>query len=402
VTCTPCAIACSEWSAAFRATAAPTGGHFPVRTGNFPGRQMALPSGCGAREVAVCSLGPSGDRDRERKRGAWQCVVGAGTWCASDRRRMVRTSDQRERTGTGRTSGDVEAERTASVPGQRGSETGAQIKRPYLVVIAGTHVGEVHGITKRRTIIGRGPVADIRLMDEGLSRAHTEILVRGPEVSARDLGSLNGTFHNGRRTALCTLADGDKLAIGTTTILRFSFQDELDEAFQRDLYASAVRDSLTQALRKEFFVERLYAEVSFSLRHAVPMALIFWDLDDFKQLNDHYGHPAGDLVLGTVSRAVGQVIRCEDVFGRWGGEEFALICRGATPQEAYRTAERLRGVIASTPVPLGPTSVSVRASFGVAIFPAPGVADASDLLLAADTAMYRAKRAGKNRTEGPA
>lgn len=249
--------------------------------------------------------------------------------------------------------------------------------------------------------MGRGTAADLRLTDEGVSRAHAEIATRGGEVSVRDLGSRNGTFHNGRRTAFGKLSDGDKLAIGAMTVLKLSFQDDLDEAFQRDLYASAVRDALTHALRQELFFERLQAEVTLAMRHSLPLALICWEIDDFQQLNDLYGRPAGDRVLATLARAAGAAIRHEDVLGRWGGDELALLCRGTTAELAHHTAERLRRLVASTPVPLDHATVDVTASFGVAICPAPGIASAPDLVRAAAAALHRAKTAGKNRTEGP-
>jgi two-component system cell cycle response regulator len=274
-------------------------------------------------------------------------------------------------------------------------------RHPYLTVLSGAHVGELYGLTLPRTIVGRGRNADLRLIDEGVSRSHAEIVVRGQHVSARDLGSLNGTFHNGRRTEFCRLADGDKLTVGAMTVLKFSFQEGVQVEFQRELYASAVRDRVTRALRREFFLERLQAEVAFSLLHSAPLALIFWDLDDFKALNDLYGHPAGDRVLAAVSEAVRRVIPHGHVLGRWGGDELALICGSASPETAYCIAERLRRVVESTRVPLDHETVGVTASFGFAVCPASGISTASDLLRAADAAICRAKAAGKNRTDRP-
>lgn len=281
------------------------------------------------------------------------------------------------------------------------AEAVSATRRPYLLVLSGAHVGELHALTLPRIVVGRGRTANVRLTDEGVSRAHTEIIVRGEDVSARDLGSLNGTFHNGRRTAFCRLADGDKLTIGAMTVLKFSFQDGVQERFQRDLYASAVRDRVTHALRSEVFLERLQAEVAFSQIHSVPLSLIFWDLDDFQTLNALYGQPAGDRVLATVSEAVGRAISREQVLGRWGGDEFALICRGTPAEAAYGTAERLRHLIECTPILLQHDTVSITASFGLGVCPAPGISTALDLLRVADAAVFRAKSSGKNRTDGP-
>ena len=272
-------------------------------------------------------------------------------------------------------------------------------KRPYLIIIAGSRVGELHKVGRPRTVVGRDARADIRIVDDGISREHLELIVKGERVSLRDLGSTNGTYCNGSRVEACEIADGDKISLGSTTILKLTFQDGIDEAYEQHLYRSAVRDGLTKAIKREFFLERLDGEVAFSLRHASPVALILWDLDKFKAVNDRFGHPAGDRVLEATARAVTGVIRREDIFGRYGGEEFGLVCRASGVDGALRTAERLRKAIAETSVDLGSELVQVTASFGIAICPGGGVSTVAALIAAADAAMYRAKELGRNRIE---
>ena len=272
-------------------------------------------------------------------------------------------------------------------------------KRPYLIIIAGAHVGELHKIGKARTLIGRSPGADIRVVDEGISREHAEFLLDGNRVSVRDLGSTNGTYRNGARVADSVIADGDKISLGSTTILKFSFQDGVDEAFEQRLYRVATQDGLTHALKREYFLERLDAEVAFSVRNASPVALIMWDLDWFKAINDGHGHAVGDLVLAATARAITREIRREDVFGRYGGEEFALCCRALRAERALRVAERLRVAIEETVVDIDSVSLQVTASFGVATCPSAGISSLSELVAAADAATYRAKAMGRNRVE---
>ena len=272
-------------------------------------------------------------------------------------------------------------------------------RRPYLIVLSGAHVGELHGLTQARVVIGRGSTADVRLMDEGVSRAHTELIVRGENVLARDLGSLNGTFHNGCRTASCKLAAGDKLALGAMSLLKFSFQDSADEHCQRELYTSAVRDALTGAMRKDIFLERLNAEVLLAVQHSAALALIVCDIDDLGRLNGLYGRLAGDHVLAAISQALARLVRHPDVFGHLGGDRFALVSRGTTGEAARGYAERLRALVASTPIRLEHATVNVTASLGVASFAAPTSCSAVDLLRVAEAALHRAKRAGKDRTE---
>jgi diguanylate cyclase (GGDEF)-like protein len=273
----------------------------------------------------------------------------------------------------------------------------AQTKRPYLIVLSGAHVGELHGLTRPSVIIGRGTKADLRIVDEGVSRAHVQITIGGRDVSARDLGSLNGTFHNGRRAAFCKLTEGDKLTLGAMTVLKLSFQDVLDEQFQRDLYAAAVRDSTTRAMRTEFFLERLQAEVLYAVQKRVPLTLMTWDIDDLDRVDNLYGRAAGDRVLATIAQAVAAATDPEDVLGRLSRRRFAMMRPGTTSNAVHLTAERFRRLVACTPVRLDHASVNVTASFGVAVCPTPGISGAFDLLCAAEGAMYRAKDAGKNR-----
>ncbi len=273
------------------------------------------------------------------------------------------------------------------------------VRRPYLIIIAGTQVGQLHKITRSRTVVGRSPSADIRIVDDGISREHVEILLEGESVSIRDLKSTNGTYRNGARVEAGAVTDGDKISLGSTTILKFTYQDGIDEAYEQGFYRSALLDGLTKALKRDFFLERLEGEVAFSIRHASPLTLILWDLDHFKAVNDRHGHPGGDLILAATSQAVIGSIRREDVFGRYGGEEFALSCRATASEGALRTAERLRRAIERTAVDIGSEAVSVTASFGLATCPGKGIATLIELVAAADGAMYRAKRSGRNRVE---
>src|SRR4029079_17267223 len=198
----------------------------------------------------------------------------------------------------------------------------------YLVVLAGSAVGEMYKVDQERTIIGRGGKAQIRLIDDGISREHAEIVVKDGEVTLHDLGSTNGTFCNGVKVDEKLLADGDKILVGSTTILKFTYHDNLDEVFQRQMYESALRDGLTKAFNKKYFTDRLESEFMFSVRHSAPLSLVMFDIDDFKKVNDTYGHQAGDAVLTDLSGLMMMSLRTEDVFARYGGGEFAFIGRG--------------------------------------------------------------------------
>jgi diguanylate cyclase (GGDEF)-like protein len=282
--------------------------------------------------------------------------------------------------------------------GPPGSTT-AKIDREhaYLIVLAGSAMGEMFKLSRKRTIIGRGQTAHIRMMDEGVSREHCEIQIEGDAMILHDLGSTNGTFCRGVRTDRQVLEDGDKILVGSNTVLKFTYHDSLDELFQRQMYESALRDDLTKTFNKKYFTDRLESEFAFALRTKADLSLVAFDLDHFKQVNDTFGHPAGDQVLSEVAQAVTVLIRVEDVFARIGGEEFAVICRGADRAHGQSVAERIRQSVAAQRFVIDGQVLPVAISAGVASIPDTLITDAQGLIAAADQALYDAKRSGRNR-----
>lgn len=272
--------------------------------------------------------------------------------------------------------------------------------RAYLVVLAGSAVGEMYKVDQERTIIGRGGKAQIRLIDDGISREHAEIVVRGREVFLHDLGSTNGTFCNGMKVDNKPLADGDKILVGSTTILKFTYHDNLDEVFQRQMYESALRDGLTKAFNKKYFTDRLESEFMFSVRHSSPLTLVMFDIDHFKKINDSYGHPTGDEVLRRVAAILGASARKIDIVARYGGEEFAIVLESTDRAGARNLAERIRAEIEQQSFPTGQQSKAAfgaTISLGVACFPDDATAKA-DIIARADQSLYAAKHGGRNRT----
>src|SRR5437016_12103297 len=115
--------------------------------------------------------------------------------------------------------------------------------RAYLIVLAGNNVGEMYKV-EDNMVIGRGQESAIRIVDEGISRRHARIGCSDEHIVVEDLGSTNGTFLNGAKVSRQVLKDGDKIQVGSTTILKFTYHDNLDENFQRQMYESALRDGL--------------------------------------------------------------------------------------------------------------------------------------------------------------
>jgi diguanylate cyclase (GGDEF)-like protein len=171
---------------------------------------------------------------------------------------------------------------------------------------------------------------------------------------------------------------------------------DLHETVQRQ----AVTDELTGLFNHRRFQEVMTAEVERARRYGHELGLIMLDIDNFKQVNDTYGHLQGDMVLGEVARVLRQSSREIDEPARYGGEEMAVALPQTDLEGAYQFAERVRGRIEALELPLLNTDgvLRVTASFGVASLASAGTADKDALVAAADGALYEAKRAGKNRT----
>jgi diguanylate cyclase (GGDEF)-like protein len=269
--------------------------------------------------------------------------------------------------------------------------------RPYLIVLAGPNVGEMYPVVGAESFVGRGANANIRLDDDSISRGHARIVVDGKNVRIEDLGSANGTVLNGKRVTGAPLRDGDKIQLGATTILKFTYHDKLEEDFQRHMYDAALRDSLTKAFNKQHLLDRLTVELAFACRHQTPLALTMLDLDHFKNVNDTYGHVAGDHVLSKLAAAIRPILRTEDVFARYGGEEFAILCRGSTPSEAGVAAERIRATVEQTSFAFDGRMIRITVSLGVSGYPAVATNTPAEFIGTADEALYAAKHTGRNR-----
>jgi diguanylate cyclase (GGDEF)-like protein len=160
----------------------------------------------------------------------------------------------------------------------------------------------------------------------------------------------------------------------------------------------AVTDELTGLANARRFHEALARELERTRRFSTEVALVIVDIDDFKQVNDEFGHQQGDAVLVEVARALREQCREIDHVARYGGEEMALVLPQTDLAGATELAERVRRAIARKPIGRldGGGGLGVTASFGVAAVPE-SAADAQGLIAAADGALYRAKRSGKNR-----
>lgn len=165
-------------------------------------------------------------------------------------------------------------------------------------------------------------------------------------------------------------------------------------ADNRHLHRLATTDALTGAATRLFFLETAAAEASRARRFGTPLALVAFDLDQLKPLNDRHGHAYGDAVLAAVGARARATLRASDLLGRMGGDEFAVLLPMNDRQAGAEAAERLSSALRAEPVRRGRTSKTIAASFGVVQLDA-GTESVEAALERADRALYEAKRAGR-------
>lgn len=167
-------------------------------------------------------------------------------------------------------------------------------------------------------------------------------------------------------------------------------------SYTKKLITIATTDPLTGALNRRSFTERALAELARGRRYARPTSLLMIDADRFKSVNDTYGHAGGDAVLQALSSCLEQTLRPSDVFGRLGGEEFAVVLPETRLDDAAQVAERIRAELASLVVMSNGATIRFTVSIGVAESE-PTATDVKPALDRADAALYEAKAQGRNR-----
>ena len=189
------------------------------------------------------------------------------------------------------------------------------------------------------------------------------------------------------------LAGSIAVLVGLFGVYRWAKAREA-ESMRRIEYL-AHHDSVTGLPNRALLTDRLEQEIARAGRDGSAFAVLIFDLDGFKAVNDTHGHAAGDRVLGLVGERSRAAVRASDTVGRLGGDEFLAILPGASREGATVAAEKLLNAL-QEPYPIGIATVQLSASLGVSFYPEDGQ-DCDALQKAADEALYKAKRAGKNR-----
>jgi diguanylate cyclase (GGDEF)-like protein len=276
--------------------------------------------------------------------------------------------------------------------------------RALLTLLTGPLQGTIIQLDARNDLtLGRSKQAGVLIPDPGLSRVHARVFRRQTptrtEFYIEDCGSTNGTFVAGQRISTPTpLGDGSRVGLGRRTVLRFSLQDALEEEALIRVHESALRDRLTGAYNRGAFDDRLSSEFQTSRTRGTPLALLLFDIDHFKSLNDNYGHQAGDAVLREVVQSVQRALRAEDVLARYGGEEFAVILKNVSSRSVHVMAERVRVAVEELQIDWQGQEIRATISVGGAYLARTAVIEEpSAMVAAADEALYQAKHQGRNR-----
>ncbi len=264
-----------------------------------------------------------------------------------------------------------------------------------LVIIRGRFLGRKFDITSSGLTIGRSHSCDVLIGNsaDGTSRQHARVSVdESGRLQVEDLGSTNGTLVNRKSASKQPLQPNDVIQIGESLLKLIVDDDELH--FHEQLYRMAVCDSLTGLNNRTHFETVVEQEVSRARRGKQPLALLLLDLDNFKAINDHHGHLAGDTVLRELGELLRSLLRQHDLACRFGGDEFVLLLPATTQQAARQVADRCLRKVHSHPFSFQGQPLQVGVSIGLAVLGAQ-MNRSESLIAAADAALYRAKSRGR-------
>jgi diguanylate cyclase (GGDEF)-like protein len=263
----------------------------------------------------------------------------------------------------------------------------------------GVNMGNRYGLGDKPILVGRSDDCDIQLNDHSVSRRHARIEKNGDGFIAVDLQSTNGTFVNHVPGSQTRLKDGDYLQIGNS-IFRFLAGGNVEAEYHEEIYRLTIIDALTGVPNKRFFEDFLDREMARTTRHHRPLALVMFDIDRFKAVNDEMGHLGGDYALRELGAMIKTEVRREDLFARYGGEEFVVVLIEVTYEGAMDLAERVRLMVERRVFEFDGKTFQFTISLGLAATTGAEGLTATDIVRRADERLFEAKNAGRNRVCG--
>jgi diguanylate cyclase (GGDEF)-like protein len=215
-------------------------------------------------------------------------------------------------------------------------------------------------------------------------------------VTVKDLGSTNGTFVDGEFVSEKELDSDNRLQLGKM-VMKVEFKDKSEEAIDKALYEAATIDPLTKISNRRNFFDRSLGELALARRNGYFVHTIMVDADHFKRVNDTWGHQCGDMVLKEIARILNEEKRECDLLARYGGEEFLLLLAGISPEDAKKSAERLRKAVEAHKFSWKDTVIPVTISLGLCSRQGENIGKVEELIAECDRLLYVAKEGGRNR-----
>jgi diguanylate cyclase (GGDEF)-like protein len=243
-------------------------------------------------------------------------------------------------------------------------------------------------------LVGRDEDVEICLDLTTISRRHARLYTNHLGWFVEDLGSTNGTRVNDELIADShQLHNGDHLGFGGA-VFKFIGGGNIEALYHEEIYRLTITDGLTGAATKRAFVDFLERELVRATRHSRRLALVMLDVDHFKQINDQHGHLAGDHVLRGLVSAIQREVRSDELFARYGGDEFVVVLPETDGVAAARFCERIRTRVEALRLVWRDQTLAVTISIGAAVSEKGD--DLSALVARADARLYAAKQAGRN------
>lgn len=267
--------------------------------------------------------------------------------------------------------------------------------RPHLIVLYPQTQFKQIALPQGSVIVGRGQDSDIHLDDELVSRKHCKITFDGSRIFVEDLDSTNGTYVDGSPIKQAPLGSDNRLQIGKM-VLKVEFKDATEEAFDRELFEAATMDPLTKVANRRTFLDRSLGELALARRNNYCIHSIMIDVDHFKRVNDTWGHQCGDMVLKEIARILKNEKRESDMLARYGGEEFVMLLCGVGPEDAKKSAERLRSAVERHRFSWKDTIIPVTISLGLCSKQGEKIGKIDEMIAESDKFLYLAKNGGRN------
>jgi diguanylate cyclase (GGDEF)-like protein len=272
-------------------------------------------------------------------------------------------------------------------------------QQAQLIVLSEPRLGSRIVLGESPVEIGRGSSCSLIIDSDSVSRRHARVEWTGSGHRVVDLGSTNGTFVNALRINNHELRDGDRIQFGKV-LLKYVAGGNIEGNYHEELQRLMRFDPLTGVFNKRHFEEVLRVAIYATRTQVKSVGFMVFDLDHFKRINDTHGHVAGDSVLTELCSVVKANLHDDAVFGRVGGEEFAVLCEGASAQQMRQLGERLRQATEQHSFRFEGHKLAVTISVGVAERAIGADETPEQLYRRADEQLYAAKAAGRNRVKG--